>query len=202
MKDGLGADLSKRPEKVAEMVKETRKLSKVPCSVKIRIMKDMRTTYDLVQRAERVGAEWITVHGRTPSERRTPVNYEAIKLIKELATVPVFANGDIFSPTDIVNTINETDCDGVMCARGILANPALFAGHEKVPLQCVQRYLQLAMEYGGHFTIHHHHLMYMLFKCISPSDRYVSKRCVSVSFRTLGGRGSQHKVVFISSWPE
>lgn len=41
-----------------------------------------RKTIELVQRAERVGVSWITVHGRTLTERAsTPVNYETVKLV-------------------------------------------------------------------------------------------------------------------------
>jgi len=42
-----------------------------------------RKTVELVQRAEKVGVEWITVHGRTPQERSSsPVNYDVVKLVR------------------------------------------------------------------------------------------------------------------------
>ena len=36
---------------------------------------------ELVQRAERAGVAWITVHGRTTPQRMEPANMEAIKLV-------------------------------------------------------------------------------------------------------------------------
>lgn len=36
---------------------------------------------DLCQQAERTGVNWISVHGRTSSERKEPVHYDAIKLV-------------------------------------------------------------------------------------------------------------------------
>ena len=37
----------------------------------------------LAQTAEKVGASWITVHGRTTKQRAEPVNMDAIKLVKQ-----------------------------------------------------------------------------------------------------------------------
>ena len=71
---------------------------------------------------------WITVHGRTPYERTSPVNYDAIKLCKESVSVPLVANGDVFSIDDAHRIHEQTGVDGVMAARGILANPGMFAG--------------------------------------------------------------------------
>jgi len=36
---------------------------------------------ELVQRAERVGVAWITVHGRTTRQRAEPANMDAVKLV-------------------------------------------------------------------------------------------------------------------------
>mmetsp|Transcript_39915 Transcript_39915/g.78474 ORF Transcript_39915/g.78474 Transcript_39915/m.78474 type:complete len:97 (+) Transcript_39915:62-352(+) len=65
-----------------------------------------------------------------------------------------------------------TGVDGVMSARGILANPAMFNGDSTIPVACLRDYLQLALEYGGPFTIHHHHLMFMMHGHISRAERH------------------------------
>jgi tRNA-dihydrouridine synthase len=187
--DGIGAALSRQPQLVAEMVAETRKrVHNFPLAIKIRILPDLRQTIDLVQRAEKAGVSWITVHGRTPAERHTPVHYDAIAAIKAVAKVPIVANGDIFRVADMERVVKETKVDGVMLARGALANPAVFGGLDVMPLQCPVRvshprappfllapccaaadrccflcgaqvdYLRYALEYGGLFKIHHHHL--------------------------------------------
>lgn len=172
MKEGLGAVLSDKPEVVNQMIAQIRQRSTLPVSIKIRIQEDLRRTVDLVQQAEAAGVSWITVHGRTARERREPVHYDAIRQIKQVAKVPIFANGDLFSPDDCDRVAKETGVDGVMCARGILSNPAMFAGYSEVPLKCVQRYLELAVDYGGLYSLHHHHLMYMLFGHISRAERH------------------------------
>ena len=77
---------------------------------------------------ERAGASFITVHGRTREQRGHPVNLGAIRDIKQSVGVPVVANGDIRSLGDMEDTVSATGCDGVMAARGMLENPAMYAG--------------------------------------------------------------------------
>lgn len=60
---------------------------------------------------------------------------------------------------------------GVMSARGLLANPALFAGYEYTPLQCVWDWVDIALKHGTPFTCFHHHLIYMLERITSQPER-------------------------------
>ena len=46
-----------------------------------------RETVRLVQNAEQAGCSWITVHGRTVTQRNEPPNYDAIRLVKLLGRV-------------------------------------------------------------------------------------------------------------------
>ena len=50
---------------------------------------------------------------------------------------------------------------GVMAARGLLENPALYAGYEKTPWGCVERYVDYALSYGSNSHIFQHHLAEM-----------------------------------------
>lgn len=81
MGKGYGAFLIRRPELVADMVRQARSQSGVPISIKIRIHEDLRETVQLVRRAEHAGVSWITVHGRTVKQRGEPANMEAIRLV-------------------------------------------------------------------------------------------------------------------------
>lgn len=101
-----------------------------------------RETVDLCQKAEHAGVSWIAVHGRTKDQRAEPVNKEAIKTIKESLSIPVIANGDIKSLHDVEEIQTVTKVDGVMAARGILQNPAMYCGFENTPLQCVQDWVR------------------------------------------------------------
>lgn len=79
------------------------------------------------------------MHGRTRLQKSTePVNFEGIKLVKESINVPVIANGSIFSLKDADEMYEKTGVDGVMSARGLLQNPALFAGYDVTPWECIE----------------------------------------------------------------
>eukprot|EP00494_Astrolonche_serrata_P002079 UN02085 len=121
VRDHIGAWLCGKPEVVKDMVAQTRKKTKVPVSIKIRLRKDIRETVNLIQSAEKAGISWVSIHGRTCEERtKADVHWDHIKLLKDIATVPVIANGDINTPQDIKDAVEKTGVDGVMCARGIL----------------------------------------------------------------------------------
>jgi tRNA-dihydrouridine synthase 4 len=82
---------------------------------------------DLVRALEASGVSYITVHGRTCRMKSSdPVDYGAVKLVKETVAVPVIANGDVFSRDDMDRVVAQTGVDGVMAARGMLSNPAMF----------------------------------------------------------------------------
>ena len=136
LKEGIGACLINDPEFVCDTVKQTRaKISdpKFSVSVKIRIHNDISRTVDLARQMEAAGASFISVHGRTREQRGEPVNLEAIKAIRDSVRIPVVANGDIKSLEDVETTVAATGCHGVMAARGLLENPAMFAGYSETP---------------------------------------------------------------------
>lgn len=62
---------------------------------------------------------------------------------------------------------------GVMAARGLLANPAMFAGYEETPLTCIEDWIEIALEHGTPFTCLHHHLMYMMERITSKQEKRV-----------------------------
>jgi nifR3 family TIM-barrel protein len=127
---GCGAALLKEPDQVARIVEGMAGAVKVPVTIK------MRTGFDdgdddrflqVARRAGGAGAAAITVHGRTRKQMYTGFsNHEAIRAVKEVATIPVIGNGDLRCGADAKRMIEETGCDGVMLARGSLGNPWIY----------------------------------------------------------------------------
>ncbi|XP_041349092.1 tRNA-dihydrouridine(20a/20b) synthase [NAD(P)+]-like [Gigantopelta aegis] len=184
MAEGYGACLIDKPQLLYDIVHETKSRIQNPdftVSVKMRIHSDIRTTVDLCQKLEKTGVSWITVHGRTKDQHHQPANVDAIRLIKENVNIPVVANGDIKSLDDVTRVAKETGVNGVMSARGILGNPAMFAGYNITPLQCVQDWLDISLPLGMPFPLFHHHLIDMLEKSLCRSERRVFNTLSSTS---------------------
>lgn len=100
-----------------------------------------RHTDVLTGNALQAGANLIAVHGRTrhQSSEGHPVSLDSIRVANELVNgrVPVVANGDVWSLEDARHTRDVTGVHGVMSARGLLANPALFAGYKETPAEAL-----------------------------------------------------------------
>lgn len=161
IKEGIGCSLMTSPDLVASMVRaaKLRLGSSKSISCKIRIAKDLEESKRWIEVVEAAGVDYITIHGRTRSQRSsTPPNYEAIRILKAHASVPVFANGDVYSLDDANKIVNITGVAGVMAARGILENPALFSGHTTATEGCVQRFLEHAIRSPIPFQLVMHHM--------------------------------------------
>ena len=72
------------------------------------------------------------VHLRQRATReREPANWTALQRLVSAVSIPVNANGDFYDPTDILNTILNTGCAGIMLARPLLLNPSLLLFRER-----------------------------------------------------------------------
>jgi|SRR5579859_5186033 len=162
--EGIGAGLMKSPQLVRDMVRAVKaRVGQDFCvSTKIRIHSDLRQTVEFVRQVESAGVDFISVHGRLKTQRSsTPPNLEAIALVKATVRCPVVANGDVYSLNDIKKIVGATQVNGVMAARGLLTNPALYSGYERTPWGCVERYVDYALSYGSNCHIFQHHLVDM-----------------------------------------
>ena len=162
IQEGIGAKLMHvDPEHLKDMIRQARgRTVDTPVSVKIRIYEDRRRTVELARQLEAVGASWVTVHGRRKDQKPSePIDPDSIKLVKEALNIPVIANGNVFTRQQAEDLHNATGADGIMSARGLLENPALFAGYERTPWEAVERYIELATAYGSCHAIIHQTLL-------------------------------------------
>lgn len=124
-----GATLLKFPLRIRTIVEEIRKAvpAHIPVSAKLRLGWDqMDAIHENADRAAEGGASWITIHGRTRMQGYTPPAYwEPIGQVKRRLSIPVVANGEIWSFEDFERCREQTRCEHFMVGRGALADPFL-----------------------------------------------------------------------------
>ena len=165
-KNGGGSSLLRDPETAEAIVRAVVNAVNVPVTVKTRIgWTDQEINIlDFAKRMEAAGAKMITVHGRTRAQGYNgAAKWEWIGRVKEILSIPVIANGDMFSIEAAVKCLEQTGADGVMCSRGTLGYPFLVGevdhflktGIERLKptsierLECAREHLQMLWEYKG-----------------------------------------------------
>jgi len=124
-----GAGLLKDPKKLNKILKLIVKNSGVPVTVKIRTGwdKDNVNAKEVALYAQDAGVDSLFIHGRTKIQGYSgSVDYDVIRGVKKALRIPVIASGDIFSPQLASKMLDETNCDGLVIARGSLGNPWIF----------------------------------------------------------------------------
>ncbi len=130
VKKGGGAAIPARPDLCRRVVRAAVKAADpVPVSIKVRLgLDDDRFTFrDAGRIAEEEGARYIGLHARTVAQRYGGrARWDYIAELKQLVSIPVLGNGDIWQAPDALRMIEGTGCDGVIIGRGCLGNPWIF----------------------------------------------------------------------------
>jgi len=165
-KKGGGSSLLREPETAVAIVRAVVEAVSVPVTVKTRMgwSDDEINILDFAQRMEEAGAQMLTLHARTRAQGyKGEAKWEWIAKVKRVLSIPVIANGDIFSVESAVRCLEQTGADGVMCSRGTLGYPFLVGeidyflktGKQLEPpttverLTCAKEHLQALWEYKG-----------------------------------------------------
>ncbi len=127
IRNGFGSALLKKPETIKEIIERLSSELDVPLTAKIRITNNFDETLKIARIIEKSGAAAITVHGRTQKQGYSgSSSLEFIKGIKKELSIPVIANGDIYDEKTARETLEYTQCDGLMIGRAAIGNPYIF----------------------------------------------------------------------------
>lgn len=128
-KSGEGSALMLDWKRASAIIRGCRKSGKI-VTVKCRtgIRADDLFAAEFARMCEDSGADMITIHGRSRSMMYDgEPSYEEIARAKAAVSIPVIANGGIYSAEDGERMMERTGADGIMIARYALENPFIFA---------------------------------------------------------------------------
>lgn len=129
VKNFEGSALMKDPALAEEIITAAKKAAALPITVKFRKGWDERSinALEFAKMAQSAGADAVTIHGRTREEYYSgQADWEIIKKIKEILSIPVIGNGDIVSYQSYTERMDFSGVDAVMIGRGAQGNPFIF----------------------------------------------------------------------------
>lgn len=125
---GSGSNLLGDLKKLEDILSTVKKYSKKQyTTAKVRIGVNEKIPVEIAKAVEACGVDYMAVHGRTRAGKyKAPVDYDAIKAMKEAVSIPVIANGDIKNYAKAQEVLEYTKADGVMIGRGAIGKPWVF----------------------------------------------------------------------------
>lgn len=127
-KKKAGGVLLQEPSQLERILSSLRPHIQGSFSVKVRSgMDDSSELPSLIEVFERSGVDFIIVHPRTVQQKYEGVaDHQITAEAVRKSSLPVIANGDIFTKADGRRVLEQTGAAGLMLGRGAIADPFLF----------------------------------------------------------------------------
>ncbi len=157
-KTGAGAAMLKDTDNILKCAEAMLKQSNKKTGFKFRLGYNMNVDVwqDFVPALCKMGAMYLVLHPRYAKQMFSgKANWQALKELKDLATVPVIASGDLLSAKDGKECIDQTNVDSVMFARGALSNPAIFEEYlaliegREIEERSLEKAIKMVFEYAS-----------------------------------------------------
>jgi nifR3 family TIM-barrel protein len=129
VKGGGGSSLLRDLPQLEKILRRVRRAISIPLTMKIRTGWDDQSinAVEVARIVEDCGGNMVAIHGRTRMQGYSGrANWETIAAVKRAVSIPVTGCGDITTPENAIERLNESGVDSVMIGRGAIANPWIF----------------------------------------------------------------------------
>ena len=123
-----GSALMKNEKLVEDIIKSVVNAVNIPVTLKMRTgwNEENKNAPTIAKIAEDNGIKMLAIHGRTRAQKYNgDAEYDTVKTIKGIVSIPVVANGDITSAEKAKKVLDYTGVDAVMLGRATQGNPWL-----------------------------------------------------------------------------
>ena len=125
-----GGFLLKELEKLKKILNLATKRSSKVISLKTRVgFYDTKNIKEIGKMVNECEIDFLTIHARTVKNRfdDTKLELDAVKQLKEVLTIPLIGNGDIYDAISAKQFLDYTKVDALMIGRGSIGNPMIFS---------------------------------------------------------------------------
>ena len=123
-----GSALMQNEKLVEDIIKSVVNAVNIPVTLKMRTgwNEENKNAPTIAKIAEDNGIKMLAIHGRTRAQKYSgDAEYDTVKKIKGIVSIPVVANGDITSAEKAKKVLDYTGADAVMLGRATQGNPWL-----------------------------------------------------------------------------
>ncbi|MDB4140206.1 tRNA dihydrouridine synthase DusB [Candidatus Thioglobus sp.] len=123
-----GSALMQNEKLVEDIIKSVVSAVDIPVTLKMRTgwNEENKNAPIIAKIAEDFGIQMLAIHGRTRSQKYNgEAEFNTVKKITKMVSIPVVANGDITSPEKAKDVLNFTGAEAVMLGRATQGNPWL-----------------------------------------------------------------------------
>ena len=128
---GAGAGVLKDIELMVRLTKAVIKSTSKPVTIKTRLGWDdnSKNIMEVAERMQDIGVQAISIHGRTRAQMyKGSADWTLIGAVKNnpRIKIPIFGNGDIETPEQVLDMKDKFGVDGVMIGRASIGYPWIF----------------------------------------------------------------------------